>query len=192
MLRPQDLAVATVLALPDMRAWTYAPNAVRLGLSTSEAHAAVKRAAMAGLVRGRAVDRPALLEFLKHGARYAFYATRGAPTRGVPTGVLAPPLNALLSAKEGPVWPSSDGTTRGYALAPLYRTAMADAKENLVRVARALRRIGLVDSHAWICRTAGAHGRRRSCRRVSSCPCEREFAGVLRQAWPIEAAPSGN
>jgi len=91
MLRPQDLAVAAVLALPDIGAWTYDSLAVRLELSVSEAHAAVKRARLAGLVRGRAVDRRALLEFLEHGARYAYYASRGAPTRGVPTGVLAPP-----------------------------------------------------------------------------------------------------
>lgn len=82
-------------------------------------------AVAAGLVRGRAVDRRALLTFPEHGARYAYYANRGAPTRGVAIGVLAPapPLNALVSAGEGPVWPSSEGTTRGYALAPLYRTA---------------------------------------------------------------------
>jgi hypothetical protein len=130
MLRPQDLAVAAVLALPDMGAWTYASLAVRLDLSASEAHAAVKRAGMAGLVRGRAVDRRALLEFLEHGVRYAFYAVRGAPTRGVPTGVLAPPLNTLLSAKEGPVWPSADGGARGYALQPLYRTAPTAARRD--------------------------------------------------------------
>jgi DNA-binding Lrp family transcriptional regulator len=130
MLRPQDLAAAVVLALPDMSAWTYASLAARLELSASEVHAAIKRASMAGLVRGRAVDRRALLEFLEHGVRYAFYAIRGAPTRGVPTGVLAPPLDALVSAQEGPVWPSSDGTTRGYALAPLYRTAPAAAQRD--------------------------------------------------------------
>jgi hypothetical protein len=50
---------------------------------------------------------------------YAFYAIRGAPTRGVPRGVLAPPLNALMAAQEGPVWPSAKGGTRGYALEPL-------------------------------------------------------------------------
>jgi len=130
MLRPQDLVVATVLALPDMGAWTYASLAVRLELSASEAHAAVKRAGMARLLRGRAVDRGALLEFLEHGVRYAFHAIRGAPTRGVPTGVLAPPLNALLSAADGPVWPSADGTARGYALAPLYRTAPMAARRD--------------------------------------------------------------
>jgi hypothetical protein len=130
MLRPQDLAVATVLALPDMSAWTYTSIAVKLALSASEAHAAVKRAGMAGLVRGREVDRRALLEFLEHGVQYAFYAIRGAPTRGVPTGVLAPPLNALMSTEAGPVWPSADGTARGYALAPLYRTAPVAARQD--------------------------------------------------------------
>jgi len=62
MLRPQDLAVAAVLALPDMRACTYASLAVRLEPSASEANAAVKRAATAGLVRGREL---AMLE-LRH------------------------------------------------------------------------------------------------------------------------------
>jgi hypothetical protein len=122
--------VAAVLALPDMSVWTYASLAVRLELSASEAHAAVKRAGRAGLLRGRSVDRRALLEFLEHGVRYAFYAIRGAPTRGVPTGVLAPPLNALMSAKEGPVWPSADGGARGYALEPLYRTAPTAAQRD--------------------------------------------------------------
>jgi hypothetical protein len=127
MLRPQDLAVAAVLALPDMGAWTYASLAIRLELSTSEAHGAVKRAELAGLVRGRAVDRRALFEFLEHGVRYAFFPVRGAPTRGVATGILAPPLDRLMSAAEGPVWPSAAGNARGYALSPLYRTAPAAA-----------------------------------------------------------------
>lgn len=122
MLKPQDVAVAVALALPDMAAWTYAGLAIRLELSTSEAHAAVKRAGSAGLLRGRHVDRRALLEFLEHGVRYAFYAVRGAPTRGVPTGASAPPLRELVSVASGPVWPHAEGTARGYALEPLYRT----------------------------------------------------------------------
>lgn len=83
----------------------------------------MKRTGLAGLVRGRSVDRRALFEFLEHGVRYAFFPIRGAPTRGVATGVLAPPLNQLMSAAEGPVWPSAAGSARGYALTPLYRTA---------------------------------------------------------------------
>lgn len=131
MLRPQDLMVAMVLALPDMENWTYASLAARLKLSASEAHAAVKRATLAGLLRGRQVDRHALMGFLEHGVRHAFYAVRGAPTRGVPTGVLAPPLSTIFSAQEGPVWPSGEGGKRGYALTPLYRTAPKAAQHDV-------------------------------------------------------------
>jgi hypothetical protein len=130
MLRPQDLAVTLALAMPDMDAWTYAALAVRLELSTSEAHAAVKRAGLAGLTRGRTVDRRALFEFLEHGVRYSFYAIRGAPTRGVPTGVAAPPLAALMVVEDGPVWPHPEGGARGYALEPLYRTVPDAARRD--------------------------------------------------------------
>ena len=101
--------------------------AARLELSASETHAAVKRAGLAGLLLGRAVDRSALLECLRHGVRYAFCASRGAPTRGVPAGVLAPPLNTLLSATEGGRPPTA---RRAAALAPLYRTAPAAARRD--------------------------------------------------------------
>lgn len=130
MLRPQDLAVAVVMALPGMEAWTYASLADRLKLSASETHGAVQRARKAGFVRGRAVDLGALLEFLEHGVRHSFYAVRGAPTRGVPTGVLAPPLATLIAAKDGPVWPAATGTVRGYALEPLYRTVPQAAERD--------------------------------------------------------------
>ena len=116
--------------MPDMEDWTYAALAVRLVLSASEAHAAVKRAGLAGLLRGRRVDRRALFEFLEHGVRYSFYGVRGAPTRGVPTGAMAPPLDAHIAAKDGPVWPHSEGSARGFALEPLYRTAPEAARRD--------------------------------------------------------------
>lgn len=130
MLRPQDLAVSLVLGMPDMEAWTYTALAIRLKLSASETHAAVNRAGLAGLVQGRTLDRRALFEFLEHGVRYSFYAIRGAPTRGVPTGVAAPPLSALMVVKDGPVWPHPEGTARGYALKPLYRTVPEAARRD--------------------------------------------------------------
>lgn len=130
MLRPQDVAVAVLLAMPSAGEWTYASLANRLRLSTSETHAAVRRARLAGLVRGRQVDRRALFEFLEHGVRYAFYGVRGAPTRGIPTGISAPPLNEKMLANDGPVWPWAEGTARGYELEPLYRAAPQAARQD--------------------------------------------------------------
>ena len=122
-MKPQDLLVAIGLALIGRETWTYEDLAAKLGLSVSEAHAAVKRAQGAGLVLGREANRRALLEFIEHGARYAFFTKRGPVVRGIPTGVGAPPLRHLFQTSEFPVWPCASGTARGYALAPLYRTA---------------------------------------------------------------------
>lgn len=136
MLKPQDLLVAIGIALVGRDAWTYEGVASKLGISASEAHAAVKRAQGATLLLGREVDRRALLEFLEHGVRYAFYVERGPVVRGVPTGVGAPPLRDRFQATEIPVWPSAGGTARGYALAPLYRSvpAAAEADRGLYEV----------------------------------------------------------
>jgi DNA-binding Lrp family transcriptional regulator len=122
VLKPQDLVVALALSVSFGSDWTFAGVAARTGISTSEVHAAVNRLEAAGLLLGRTVHRPSLLEFLEHGVRYAFYAQRGPHTRGVPTGVGAPPLRDRFQTADIPVWPSGHGTARGYALAPLYRT----------------------------------------------------------------------
>lgn len=136
MLKPQDLLVAIGVALVGRDEWTYEGIASKLGISVSEAHAAVKRAQGAGLLMGRAVNRRPLLEFLEHGVRYAFYVERGPVVRGVPTGVGAPPLRGRFQVSEIPVWPSAGGTARGYALAPLYRSvpAVAEADRSLYEV----------------------------------------------------------
>ena len=131
-LKPQDLLVCLALAVrsPD-ETWTYGELAGSLGLSDSEANAATRRAGEAGLMtgeRGRgAKPRPvvgALLEFLRHGVRYAFYATPGRPTRGMATAHSAPPLDALIAASEEDtyVWPDARGDRRGRAVEPLYRS----------------------------------------------------------------------
>ena len=89
----------------------------------------MKRAVAARLMSDAASStgrplRPQLLEFLVHGVKYAFPPERGELTRGVPTGYAAPPLNSQIvgSNEPPPVWPYAEGNTRGYALAPLYRT----------------------------------------------------------------------
>ena len=68
-----------------------------------------------------------LLEFLVHGARYAFPVERGGLTRGMPTSYGAPPLRGRIMTAEDdivPVWPDAEGQVRGEAWSPLYPKAV--------------------------------------------------------------------
>ncbi len=60
---------------------------------------------------GLTAIKPALKEFLSHGARYAFPAVLGPITRGMLTASAGPTLSKLLVASpEGPpVWPFAQG-----------------------------------------------------------------------------------
>lgn len=140
VLRPQDLMVLLRLALvgDEDDAPGYAALAADLGLTASEAHAAIERTAAAQLAVKDRFGRPrvrleALRLFVQHGARYCFPATRGPLTRGVPTGYAAAPLKALIRAAAGeppPVWPDKNGAVRGETLYPLYPTAPQAALRN--------------------------------------------------------------
>ena len=122
-LRPQDLAVALQLAYqPEER---YERLAYVLGLSLSATHRAVQRLRQAGLLLpdGRKVNRRALLEFLCHGARYAFPAVRGPEVRGVPTAWSVPELMPQLSSSSSSasvVWPDPHGKVRRESITPRY------------------------------------------------------------------------
>lgn len=137
VLRPQDLVVLLRLAVHDGPAPSYAALSEELGLTASETHAAVERSVRAQLAfkndQGKAeVVRSALRDFVVHGARYAFPATRGSLTRGVPTGYAAPPLNDNIrpGADPVPVWPYKNGEVRGIALYPLYPSVPAAVARN--------------------------------------------------------------
>jgi DNA-binding Lrp family transcriptional regulator len=126
MLKPQDIMVLLriVDASPAERAFPKLAEA--LGMSASEAHAAVKRAVKSGLIdeESRSVRKAALLEFLVHGLRYVFPAEWRGVTRGIPTSHAAPPLRAEFAQSDlPPVWPDAQGTARGEGLAPLYKSA---------------------------------------------------------------------
>ena len=144
-LKPQDLLVALKLSLAHDEAWTYGSLAVELGMSASEVHHAVGRATAAGLLfvdprdasggRNRLqhkANRKALVEFLVHGLRYVFMAERGGEVRGMPTSHAAPPLKSKIVQDGGapPVWATPEGTVRGWAVAPLYRSAPFAAEKD--------------------------------------------------------------
>jgi len=125
------------LALENGPAPTYAALGGELGLTASEVHAGLERAALAKLVRKDPVGKPAVVRealrlFVQHGARYAFPATAGGMTRGMPTGYAAPPLlDKIVQPNEPPpVWPHKAGTVRGVAFYPLYPTVPDAAGRN--------------------------------------------------------------
>lgn len=128
-LNPQDLIVALKLALqPGL---TFQKLADSLGLSVSAVHRSVTRAKASGLLLAdRQPNRPAILEFVIHGVRYAFPPVRGGMTRGMPTAHAAPPLAALIvqDSDPVPVWPDPQGETRGASLKPLCRSAPRAAR----------------------------------------------------------------
>jgi hypothetical protein len=134
MLRPQDVLVALALAAHPKRRWTYAAVGKATGLSLSEAHSSLVRAAHAGLVESRArrAIKPALREFVVHGLRYAFPPELGPNTRGMPTAASIPEMQKRLgsSSAGGMVWPFARGTARGESLAPIYKTVPQIALED--------------------------------------------------------------
>ena len=124
-LRPQDAVVLAKLVAYNGRRPPLAQVAVDLCISASEVHAALKRLARAKLVSGTDVPiHPAAREFFVHALKYVFPAVRGEVTRGLPTSYAAAPLNQKIVGTSDlpPVWPFAEGTHRGIAFEPLYRT----------------------------------------------------------------------
>jgi DNA-binding Lrp family transcriptional regulator len=122
-IRPQDIVVALKLCLEAERP-SYAELALKLRMSASEVHAAVRRLVEARLLdpQTHSVRRKALQEFLVHGVPYAFPARSGEVTRGVPTAWAAPALLDKFAITEqlAPVWPDPDGDLQGVLVRPLY------------------------------------------------------------------------
>jgi hypothetical protein len=119
----QDIVVALKLALGG-EVLSDAELASELGLSASQVHTAVKRAAKANLlVPGtRNVNHQALVEFLVHGLKFVFPAKRGPIACGMPTAHSAPPLNKMIVDDETTlVWPDPEGTVRGESIEPLHK-----------------------------------------------------------------------
>lgn len=125
-----DVVVLLKLLL-ERRLRPYAEIARELRISTSEVHAAVRRGVRAGLIdpQTRKPLRRPLQDYLLHGVRYAFPAWPGPVARGLPTAYAAAPLaDKLASTDLPPVWPDPEGTVRGVAIEPLYKSVPAAAR----------------------------------------------------------------
>jgi hypothetical protein len=129
-LKPHDVCVGLQLLLtPGAQ---FRELAADVGLSLGETHNAAKRLEIARLVipGRRGVHGRPLLDFIIHGVPFAFPGLLGSELRGVPTAYSGPPFKELMRSHEPIVWPSSDGDTRGVALAPLCAGAPAMPKTN--------------------------------------------------------------
>jgi hypothetical protein len=82
-LKPQDFLVALKLVAWDEQRWTYARLAQELGLSASEAHAAVKRGIQAGLLVDAALLEPPPAAEPGVQEALSIYRVRGKVRRGV-------------------------------------------------------------------------------------------------------------
>ncbi len=126
---PQDVLVMLKLVAIGQRAWSYNNLASELGISSSQAHLAVKRALSARLaLRQNGQITPQvknLEEFLVHGLKYLCIPQRGELTRGIPTAHGAPPLIDMLIDPQDvvPVWPHPEGKIRGESFSPIFRSA---------------------------------------------------------------------
>ena len=126
VLKPQDIVVLLKLSLVQGERPPYLQMANDLYLYPSEVYASIKRARESHRCKAELKDRlnrSALLEFLIHGIRYAFPASEGAATRGVPTSYAASPLKKSIAPgnEPPPVWPFAEGPVRGYAFSPLHK-----------------------------------------------------------------------
>lgn len=133
-MKGQDMLMALALATERGAAFlSYAALAKHLGLSASEAHAAVVRLQAARLAAPgsvRKVYRRSLLEFLLHGFAYVFPAELGAPALGMATGPSAPGVGEAFDEPELWVWPTPDGDVRGPSLEPIYRSVAVAASHD--------------------------------------------------------------
>lgn len=129
-LRPQDLVVTLALALYPEQRFEALAHTVHLGLS--EVHRSSNRLSRAQLLLPgkRRIHRAAVLEFLMHGARYAFPAVRGPEAPGIPTAWAAPVLEGVLPQGPPIVWPHADGSVRGESVVPLSEAAPDAARKD--------------------------------------------------------------
>ena len=99
--------------------------AKELGISPSEISCSLERCRIAKLIDNtkKRVNILSFQDFMIHGLKYVYPPLPGAITRGMPTAFSAEPINSKISqGQDSYVWPSKDGTHRGRAIDPLYRT----------------------------------------------------------------------
>ena len=135
-LKPQDILFILKLVSLGKNTWSFNKISVDLGMSSSEVHAAAKRAFAARLAikEGDSI-RPNiknLEDFLLHGIQYVFIPERGELNRGMPTAYASAPMESFFveDSEPPPVWPDPEGQVRGMSFSPLYKSVPKAAKKD--------------------------------------------------------------
>lgn len=128
-LKPQDILFLLKLVALRKKHWSFNKLALELAMSTSEVHAASKRAISAKLaIKNGKTIVPNILnleEFLIHGIQYVFVPDRGELNRGMPTAHASEVMKSYFvdDGDPPPVWPDPEGTVHGESFSPLYKAA---------------------------------------------------------------------
>jgi hypothetical protein len=142
-MRPLDIVVLLKIIAYGHSDWKTRDLAFDLGISLSEISESLHRSMVAGLLDAskKRVFRKNLMEFLQYGIRYVFPQELGALVVGIPTAHSAPVLADKIIAEDTYVWADANGTAKGSAIEPLYRTV----PEACRRDARLYALLALVD-----------------------------------------------
>ncbi len=137
------------LVLLDGEKFQIHPLAGQLGISASELSKSIRRSVFAGLIDpiDKRCNKAAFLEFMLHGFAYVFPVRPGEITRGMLTAHSASPLKEKIMSRTDYVWPFPEGSGRGQAIKPIYKSVPLAAKNDphlyqLLALADALR-VGL-------------------------------------------------
>ncbi|HMJ02902.1 MAG TPA: hypothetical protein VK506_08165 [Conexibacter sp.] len=132
MVGPVDLYVLAGVLATGERSRSLRSLATTMGLDHTMVHRALRRSEQVRLYRagtGR-VDRAGFEELVVHAARFVAPAPLGELVPGVPAAWAAEPMAERIRTDgedPPPVWPDPRGVTRGQALEPLHRAAVAAA-----------------------------------------------------------------
>lgn len=134
MLKPQDILVSIRLSISPSN-WSYRSLSEELSISLGEISESLHRAEASNLIdlEKRRANRRNLTEFLIHGLKYCYPASKGSVVRGIPTSFGAEPLRKLFRKDDSeliPVWKDPNGSVRGYEINPFYQSIPEASKKN--------------------------------------------------------------
>ncbi len=130
-MRSQDIVILLKI-LTINKEWKYRDLSSVLFMSLSEVSESLNRSFLAGLIdeSRKRIFRQSLMEFIEHGLHYVFPQQPGTLVTGIPTAHSYGLFSEKFQSDEHFVWPDENGSLRGMAIFPLYKTVPKAVKED--------------------------------------------------------------